>query len=304
MLLKKPDNPGAVVERLPIAVEDETSPLEKVIVGLADSPGPERGINERSKEAIRIGTYPTESQLVACVENFVKLLAAAGVTVLRPVSRPDLLQIFARDIGFAIGGVFIRARMKEPSRASEYSMVEHHVRAAADVIITPPESVIVEGGDVVLYRDVVFVGVGRRTNQNAVAFLQDVFPSRKIVGVELAHEGNAHSGVLHLDCTFAPIGKDSALLFPGGFRNGIGAVGDLFPKDKRIELTGDDIYNLTCNIFSIAPDHVVSCASFTALNAQLQARGIKVSTVSYDTVCILGGLLRCSTLPLRRKPTT
>lgn len=296
------DNPGASVDRQSIAVDDETSPLETVIVGIADSPGPPRVDNEWSKEAIHTGRYSDEAHLVPCVEEFVKVLTAAGVNVLRPVNRPDLLQVFTRDIGFAVGGVFIKGRMKESSRAAEYSMIEHHVRAAAEVVITPPKSVIVEGGDVVLYRDVIFVGVGRRTNESAVDFLEDVFPKRNVVAVHLVHgTDDPHSDVLHLDCAFAPVGRDSALVFAGGFKHGIGPVADHFPADKRIELTGDDLYDLTCNILSISPDHVVSCDGFRALNAQLEERGIKVSTVSYDAVRRLGGLLRCSTLPLRRK---
>jgi N-dimethylarginine dimethylaminohydrolase len=296
------DHPGARVEGQSIAVEDETSPLETVIVGIADSPGPARVDNEWSKEAIREGSYSDEAQLVPCVEGFVKVLTAAGVNVLRPVNRPALLQVFTRDVGFVIGGLFIRARMKETSRAAEYSMIEHHVRAVAEVVITPPESVILEGGDVVLHRDVIFVGVGRRTNQSAVDFLEEQFPKRQIVDIDLVHgTRDAHSDVLHLDCVLAPVGRDSAVVFANGFKHGIGPIAEHFPADKRIELTGDDLYNLTCNILSISPDHVVSCDSFTALNAQLEARGIKVSTVSYDAVRKLGGLLRCSTLPLCRK---
>jgi N-dimethylarginine dimethylaminohydrolase len=299
---KDRDQPGASVEGQSIAVEDETSPLETVIVGIADAPGPARRDNEWSKEAFREGSYSDEAQLVPCVEGFVKVLTAAGVNVLRPVNRPDLLQVFTRDLGFAIGDVFIRARMKETSRAGEYSMIEHHVRAAAEVVITPPESVILEGGDVVLHGDVIFVGVGRRTNQGAVDFLEELFPKRRIVDIDLVHgTRDAHTDVLHLDCVLAPVGRDSAVVFAGGFKHGIGVIGDHFPKDTRIELTGDDLYDLTCNIFSIAPDHVVSCESFGTLNAELEARGIKVSTVDYDAVRKLGGLLRCSTLPLCRK---
>lgn len=284
-----------------IAVVDETSPLETVIVGIADSPGPARVDNEWSREAIHTGRYSDEAHLVPCVEALVQVLTAAGVNVLRPVNRPDLLQVFTRDLGFAIGGVFVRGRMKESSRSAEYSMIEHHVRRAAEVVVTPPASVILEGGDVVLYRDVIFVGVGRRTNEAAVDFLEELFPQHRVVEVHLVHgTRDPHSDVLHLDCVFAPVGRDSALVFAAGLKHGIGVIADHFPAEKRIELTGDALYDLACNIVSITPEHVVSCERLVGLNAQLEARGIRVSTVPYDAVRQLGGLIRCSTLPLRR----
>jgi N-dimethylarginine dimethylaminohydrolase len=290
-------NPG-------VSVEDESSKLHTVIVGIADSPGPPRDINKRAEEALKNGTYPDERRLTTCVEAFVRELTSAGVDVLRPTNSPDLNQIFTRDIGFVVGEVFVKGRMKEAVRAGEYSLIEQHVRAATNVVITPPDSVVVEGGDVVLCRDTIFVGVGRRTNHNAVAFLRETFPSRTVVGCELLHDGqDAHDSVLHLDCVFGPIGSDSALIFPAGFRKVPDQLYDLFPNDKRIALTADDLYNLSCNIFSIAPDHIISCDTFRSLNEQLRERAFTVSTVPYSDVGILGGLLRCSTLPLRRETT-
>lgn len=290
------------MDRQSIAVVDETSPLETVIVGIADSPGPARVDNEWSREAIHTGRYSDEAHLVPCVEALARVLTEAGVNVLRPVNRPDLLQVFTRDLGFVIGDVFVRGRMKESARAAEYAMIEHHVRAAASVVVTPPDSVILEGGDVVLYRDVIFVGVGRRTNEAAVDFLEELFPRHHVEEVHLVHgTRDPHSDVLHLDCVFAPVGRDSALVFAPGFKHGLGVIADHFPAEKRIELGPDALHDLECNILSVAPDHVVSCESFVALNAELEGRGIQVSRVPFDAVRQLGGLIRCATLPLRRR---
>lgn len=236
-----------------------------------------------------------------CVEELTRVLADAGVTVLRPVNRPNLLQVFPRDVGVVIGDVFIKGRMKESSRAAEYAMVEHHVRARAGVVVTPPDSVILEGGDVVLHRDAIFVGVGRRTNERAVDFLEELFPKRTVIAVDLVHgTRDPHTDVLHLDCTFMPIGRDMALVFPDGFKHGIGPVGDFFAAEQRIELGRNALYDLACNILSISPEHVVSCETLGELNAKLVERGIRVSTVPFDAVRRLGGLIRCATMTLRR----
>lgn len=297
------DHPGARVEGEGISVEDETSPLKTVIVGIADAPGPARVDNEWANEAYHKGSYSDEAHLVPCVEELARVLRAAGVEVLRPVNRPNLLQVFPRDIGVVIGDVFIKGRMKESSRAAEYAMIEHHVRGLAPVVVTPPDSVILEGGDVVLYRDAIFVGVGRRTNERAVDFLEELFPRRTVIAVDLVHgTKDPHTDVLHLDCTFMPVGRDLALVFAEGFKHGIGPIGDYFAAEKRIELGGNALYDLACNILSISPEHVVSCETLGELNAKLTERGINVSTVSFDAVRRLGGLIRCATLAVRRGP--
>jgi N-dimethylarginine dimethylaminohydrolase len=165
--------------------------------------------------------------------------------------------------------------------------------------------VILEGGDVVLHRDVIFVGVGRRTNEAAVDFLEELFPKRQVVDVHLVHgTRDPHSDVLHLDCVFAPVGRDLALVYAAGFKHGIGPIADHFPKEKRIELGADGLYDLECNVLSLAPDHVVSCQSFEKVNAELEGWGITVTTVPFDAVRELGGLIRCATLPLRRTGRT
>ena len=54
------------------------------------------------------------------------------------------------------------------------------------------------------------------------------------------------------------------------------------------------------NIFSIAEDIVVVEEHFTRLKAWLEEQGITVETVPYREISKMGGLLRCSTLPLVR----
>ena len=56
------------------------------------------------------------------------------------------------------------------------------------------------------------------------------------------------------------------------------------------------------NVFSIAPDLVVSDEVFTRLNRHLTEEwGIKVEEISYREISKMGGLLRCSTMPLIRE---
>jgi N-dimethylarginine dimethylaminohydrolase len=60
------------------------------------------------------------------------------------------------------------------------------------------------------------------------------------------------------------------------------------------------MYEMNSNVFSIAPDVVVSEKSFTRLNTWLRDNGFTVEEISYGEIAKQEGLLRCSTLPLIR----
>ena len=74
----------------------------------------------------------------------------------------------------------------------------------------------------------------------------------------------------------------------------------LFGKENVFEIDKDEMYNMNSNIFSIAPDVVISEKNFTRLNNWLRSHGITVEEVAYAEIAKQEGLLRCSTLPLIR----
>ena len=57
---------------------------------------------------------------------------------------------------------------------------------------------------------------------------------------------------------------------------------------------------MNSNIFSIAPDVIVSEKNFTRLNNWLRQNGFRVEEIPYAEISKQEGLLRCSTLPLIR----
>ena len=61
------------------------------------------------------------------------------------------------------------------------------------------------------------------------------------------------------------------------------------------------MYQMNSNIFSISPQVVISEKGFERLNNELRIKGITVEEVPYAEIAKMEGLLRCSTLPLRRK---
>jgi N-dimethylarginine dimethylaminohydrolase len=54
-------------------------------------------------------------------------------------------------------------------------------------------------------------------------------------------------------------------------------------------------------VFSLSKDVIVSQTEFTRLNSILRDKGFKVEEISYKEVSKMGGLFRCSTMPLLRE---
>jgi N-dimethylarginine dimethylaminohydrolase len=61
-------------------------------------------------------------------------------------------------------------------------------------------------------------------------------------------------------------------------------------------------FEMNPNIFSISPEIVVSDKAFTRMNNHLRNEwGMTVEEISYREISKMGGLLRCSTMPLVRE---
>jgi N-dimethylarginine dimethylaminohydrolase len=58
---------------------------------------------------------------------------------------------------------------------------------------------------------------------------------------------------------------------------------------------------MNSNIFSISEDVIVSEVGFTRLNEALRNLGFTVEEIPYAETGKMGGLLRCSTMPLLRE---
>lgn len=290
------------LSRIDLNVIDETSKLTVVILGIATSIGEPRGINAKSAEAIKNNTYPSETELVSALGDFEKVLSDNGVTVFKPTDINNLNQIFVRDLGFVVNDYFVVARMKEPVRNPEIEGLSQIFGLLnPDKIIYPPDGVYIEGGDIVQFKNTIFVGVGRRTNSSAVSFLRETFPQKQVVPFAMKYDtDDPRVSILHLDCAFQPIGTQYAILYEKGFVAPPTAIFDLFGKENIIQVSSDEMYEMFPNIFSLSPLKVVSCKSFTRLNDLLSERDIEVIPISFEKTSILGGLLRCSTLPLER----
>jgi N-dimethylarginine dimethylaminohydrolase len=95
-----------------------------------------------------------------------------------------------------------------------------------------------------------------------------------------------------------------ALVHRGGFENPneLEHVLASFSPNNICEVTAEEMQRMHCNVFSISPDTVVSDLRFSRTNAQMRQWGYTVIEVDLKETSKMGGLLRCTTLPLRRTP--
>ena len=302
---------------LKININNETSELVSVILGSAISNGPTPNIEDcydpKSIEHILNGTYPIEKDMINELNSFENILVKYGVKVYRPDQINNYNQIFTRDISFVIEDKIVLSNMID-NRSSELSAINYILsEIPSKNIIKLSSDSHVEGGDVILFNDYVFIGVysgedypnyiTARTNLNAVNEIKVNFPNKSIKTFELRKSNTSpKDNALHLDCCFQPIGTNKAIIHPGGFliKDEYEWLVDFFGKDNIFETTKEEMYNMSCNVFSISENVIVSENNFDRLNEWLTSNGFKVEKISYSEIAKQEGLLRCSTMPLIR----
>lgn len=302
---------------LQLQVKNETSRLRTVVLGSAKNCGPtpmvEEAYDPKSLEHILAGTYPVEEDMIAEMEAFNQVFKKYDVQVFRPEMIENYNQIFTRDIGFVIDDIFIKANIL-PDRNRELDAIQFVLDQINPAkIVRPPEEVHIEGGDVMLWNDYIFIGtykgsdykdyITARTNMQGVNYIKELFPHKIVKEFDLVKSKiEARDNALHLDCCFQPVGKNKGIIYKSGFREEADYMYlvKLFGKENLFHITRDEMYNMNSNVFSIDENIVVSEKNFTRLNTWLRDKGFTVEEIPYAQIAKQEGLLRCSTLPLIR----
>ncbi|HLP04672.1 MAG TPA: arginine deiminase family protein [Paludibacter sp.] len=298
-------------------VNNETAMLKAVVLGQPGlklpTPAIEAVYDAVSYDSVLKGIYPTAESVSKEMNAFEKVLLKYNVQIFRPSTLESCNQIFARDVGFVIEDKIINSNIIPEREVEKEAYGVIYDQIPCNKIFNLPGKAHIEGGDVVLYNDIVFVGVytaedypllkTARTNAYAVNFLEEIFPAKTFIPLELKkHNTDPTRNILHLDCTFTPVGHDKAIIYRDGFihERDFYTLVDIFGIENIFELTNDEMVRLNANVFSISPGVVVSEQRSDRLNRQLEDWGFTVERVPYHEISKMGGSLRCSTLPLTR----
>jgi len=300
-----------------IKIENEYSQLKTVILGIANDIGEAPSIfdtyDPRSLYHVKNNTFPNETSLVKNVESFYNKLFKHNVNIIRPNNITNCNQIFTRDLGFVISNIFFMSNIV-PARLNEIQGIDNIIDKLDVGVIKLPEFMHIEGGDVVLHNDKLFIGtyldtnysslITARTNIESIEYLKKMIPNLEIIPIEIKKSNtNIFENTLHLDCCFQTIGSDKAIICPDGFKNkeDYEFLIKLFGRKNVFLANSRESFMLVSNVFVISPEVVVSHVNFKRLNKWLEEKGILVEKVDYSDVSKMSGLFRCSTLPLCRE---
>ena len=300
-----------------IKIENEYSRIKTVLLGIANDigvpPSQFDTYDPRSLYHLKNNSYPSEDDLVKNVDSFCNKLLKHNVDIIRPKNIPECNQIFTRDLGFVISNVFYLSNIV-PNRQDELQGIVDIIKDFDVGVVKLPEFMHIEGGDVILHNDKLFIGtysdldysslITAKTNIQSIDYLKKTISNIEIIPINIKKSNrNIFENTLHLDCCFQTIGSDKAIICPDGFKNkeDYEFLIKLFGRKNIFLANANESFMLSSNVFVISPEVIVSHTNFKRLNLWLEEKGILVEKVNYSDVSKMSGLFRCSTLPLYRE---
>ncbi|MFB5283179.1 dimethylarginine dimethylaminohydrolase family protein [Peribacillus sp. Hz7] len=269
----------------------EYDPLKQVILCEPQYMRIKDVINETQKhfedEGIHIKTAMTQHH------NFVSALKKLGIEViLLPSYNKYPEQVFTRDIGFTLGEKVFVAEMGTDIRTGEENVLKEWLQNK-HVPFHNLTGDRIEGGDVLLDGNTIYVGVSERTNIESIEKLQKLLPEFDVIPIPFTDT------YLHLDCVFNIISPNEALIFPGEINKE--QLNLLASRYDLIEVTEDEQFTLGTNVLSIGNKKIISLPVNTKVNKELRKRGYELIEVDITEIIKSGGAFRCCTLPIVRE---
>ena len=228
-------------------------------------------------------------------DEFVNTLRGQGIEViLLPYHKKYPEQVFTRDIGFTLGETIFVADMASDVRNGEENVLKQWLE---DEEISYYNIIghQIEGGDVIIDRDTIYIGLSDRTNAEAIEHLQNLLKKQfDIIPIDFK------SKYLHLDCVFNIVSPELALIYPDALKP---EHIDLFKKRYEvIEVSEEEQFTLGTNVLSIGYKKIISLPVNKKVNEELRKRGFEIIEVDITEIIKSGGSFRCCTLPIHREP--
>jgi len=228
-------------------------------------------------------------------DKFVSALREQGIEViLLPYHKKYPEQVFTRDIGFTLGETIFVADMASAVRNGEENVLKQWLE---DEEISYYNIIghQIEGGDVIIDRDTIYIGLSDRTNAEAIEHLQNLLKKQfDIIPIDFK------SKYLHLDCVFNIVSPELAIIYPDALKP---EHIELFKKRYEvIEVSQEEQFTLGTNLLSIGYNKIISLLVNKKVNAELRKRGFEIIEVDITEIIKSGGSFRCCTLPIHREP--
>lgn len=201
-------------------------------------------------------------------------------------------QVFTRDIGFTIGKIVFVAEMANHLRQGEDEVLKSWL-TEEQLPFYDLTKTHIEGGDVLIDRKSIYIGVSSRTDEKSIVQLQNLLPHFEISALPFNEK------FLHLDCVFNILSETEALIFPDAFAKE--EIDLLRSRYDLIEINDCEQFTLGANVLSIGRKKIISLTGNKNVNRQLRTRGYEVIEVDLSEIIKSGGSFRCCTMPLVRE---
>jgi len=221
---------------------------------------------------------------------------------------------YTRDTATITPNGYILARMKAPIRRGESRVVEaalQKLSVPALMKIKPPATI--EGGDLIfLDEETLIVGVGNRTNQEAIRQLARVWKRsaqlRSLLMIPLP------SWVLHLDGTMMPLDRDLAivhsrslqspgnLLQNGSLKKNVNLAKFLREHEMNlVEVTDYERQRRATNVISLRPRRAIAYNGNARVRRELSKNGVDLIEIEGAELIRGSGGPRCMTAAILRE---
>jgi dimethylargininase len=245
---------------------------------------------------------PDPAAAAAEHEALCGLLEESGAEVV--VSRhdpgnPDAIYAYDPVLVGREGAVLLRPG-KDSRRHEPAALVPALEAAGVPVVAELAGPALAEGGDTLwLDERTLLVGIGYRTNEEAVAALEEAFSGIELIPFDLPH-WNGEGEVLHLMSFISPLDRDLALVYPR--LAPVRLLRLLADREIRVvEVPDDEFASQGPNVLALGPRRALALAGNDETRRRMERAGVDVTVYRGDEISKKGdGGPTCLTRPLLR----
>ena len=222
--------------------------------------------------------------------NLINTLIDLGVKVQFLDLNDSPSQVFTKDIGFVIEDIMFISNMKEAIRQIEINkLIELSLNR--DIKSYHMKSKV-EGGDILIHKNKIFIGQGERTTLNAVEEMTEI-----LCNYNMNYEAIKvyfDTSKIHLDCVFNILNDNTCIISDDVFNPEV--ITRHFQSVIRVSKKDAD--SLALNIINIGNNKVLCCNK--NLHDKLLSLGYNSILIDFSEIIKAKGGLGCCVLELLR----
>jgi dimethylargininase len=248
---------------------------------------------------------PDHAAAAAEHEHFCCLLEAGGAEIVishHDPGNPDAIYVYDPVLVGEQGAVLLRPG-KEGRRGEPGALAPALAATGIPIVVELIAPVLAEGGDTLwLDERTLLVGIGYRTNEEAVSALADAFPGVDVLAFDLPH-WNGRGEVMHLMSFISPLDTDLAVVYP---RIAPVRLLDLLAERgiEIVEVPDDEFDTQGSNVLALGPRRALALDGNHETRRRMEAAGVDVVVYRGDEISRKGdGGPTCLTRPLLRGRT-